>query len=359
MPLGAPALGPIPIPKFSIRINGTVLPADALADVIAITVQEDVEAPGMFTIQLYDWDADHLRVKWVDHNLFNEGNEVAIQMGYEADVSLATLMSGEITGLEPEFSPEGPPKLTVRGYDRRHRLLRGRKTRSFVQMKDSDIARQIASGAGLRPQVKDTKVKLEYVLQHNQTDLEFLQERARRIGYEVVVEDKTLHFRSPQHDKPATLTLSLDSDIAEFFPRLTTMTQVGQMEVHGWDPKQKQAIVARAGRETSKMAGSVTGPQAAQRAFGNTISAGVTQPVLSRSEADQMALGRFNEMALGYISAEGACQGGRPDLRAGTVVKIDGAGRRFSGLYYVTSTTHTITPEQGYRTAFTVKRNAT
>lgn len=347
------------LPVLNVRINGALLSEEARADLSAVTVHEDVTALGMFTLRLYNWDEQTLALKWVDDTLFAEGNDVEIQMGYGTDVS--TLFAGEITGLEPTFSTEEPVMLTVRGYDQRHRLLRGRKTRSFVQMKDSDIARQIANAAGLRAQVEDTKTKLEYVLQHNQSDLEFLQERARRIGYEVAAEGKTLYFRSPPVNKQATLTLSVTDDLAEFFPRLTTMAQVGQVEVHGWDPKKKQAIVAQAGvgKETGKMGGSVTGPQAANRASGRSIRLEVRWPLFSKQEADQMATGRFNELALSYITAEGACISGVPALRAGVVVKIEGVGRRFSGLYYITSATHTFTSEDGYRTAFTARRNST
>jgi phage protein D len=63
-------------------------------------------------------------------------------------------------------------------------------------------------------------------------------------------------------------------------------------------------------------------------------------------------------MALSFVQGEGVCSRGRPELRAGTVIRIAGAGRRFSGLYYVTSVTHTLTAAQ-YTTAFTVKRTAT
>ena len=59
-------------------------------------------------------------------------------MGGEGD--LTKLISGEITALEPEFVTSRIPLLRVRGYDRRHRLQRGRKTRTFLQQKDSDIA---------------------------------------------------------------------------------------------------------------------------------------------------------------------------------------------------------------------------
>jgi phage protein D len=285
------------------------------------------------------------------------GNEVEIQMGYVDN--LQKLMVGEITGLEPEFSANEVPMLTVRGYDRRHRLLRGRKTRSFTQVKDSDIASQIAADAGLTAQVEGTAVTLDYVLQHNQSDLQFLRQRARRIGYEVVVEDKTLHFRPHQNAASEVLTLTWENDLIEFHPRLTTLEQVGQVAVRGWNPKDKEAVVAEAaaGSESSTMGGTTGGPSAADGAFGQSSYTSIDWPVFSQAEADKMAVGQFNNMALAYISGEGIVAG-RTELRAGTVVKIEGLGDRFSGNYYVISATHMYTPRNGYRTAFSVRRNA-
>lgn len=69
---------------------------------------------------------------YIDDNLFDLGDRVEIQMGYEQQIK--TLIVGEITGLEPEFSQDTTPILVVRGHDLGHRLLRGRHTRSFVQI---------------------------------------------------------------------------------------------------------------------------------------------------------------------------------------------------------------------------------
>src|SRR4029077_11110865 len=97
---------------------------------------------------------------------------VEIAFGYRNETFAS--LSGEITGLEPDFPEAQAPTLTIRGYDRRHRLMRSRRSRSFTNCKDSDIASQLASDANLRPRVEDSGVTLPYVLQHNQTDLEFL-----------------------------------------------------------------------------------------------------------------------------------------------------------------------------------------
>lgn len=346
------------VPAFRVQVNGSPIPARAAADLISATVHEDVGAPSMFTLRLLNWDMHRQRVTWSDDDLFTEGDQVAVQMGYVDHIT--SLIVGEITGLEPEFITNEIPTLTVRGYDRRHRLMRSRNTRSFTQLKDSDIAAQIAAALSLTARVEDSGVTHSYVLQHNQTDLEFLHERAARIGYEVVVEDRTLFFRPQQHTTTPVLTLSRDRDLIEFYPRLTTMSQVGQVTVRGWDPQEKQAIVGQAGGgdQRGTMGGVTGGPAASNSAFGSASSTSVEQPIASQAEADQIARGRFNQMALAYISGEGVCVG-RTDLRAGTVVTMQGLGRRFSGQYYITSATHSYSPTQGYRTAFTVRRNAT
>lgn len=346
------------VPTFKVFVNGSELAAQPQADIIDVAVHEDVGVPSMFVLRLKNWDMVQLTVTWVDDELFRVGNEVEVQMGYVD--ALETLLIGEITSLEPEFQAGLPPTVTIRGYDRRHRLLRGRKTRSFTQAKDSDIAGQIASAAGLTAQATDTRVTLDYVLQHNQTDLAFLQDRAQRIGYEVVVEDKTLFFRPRQNAASETITLARDDDLLEFYPRLTTLNQVGQMTVRGWNVKDKAAIVGQAGAGDvgSTMGGDTSGPAAVNDVFGASSAMSVDHPIFSQAEADQMATGRLNEMALTYISGEGMSIG-RTDLRTGAVIALEGLGERFSGRYYVVAATHTYVPSRGYRTAFTVRRNAT
>ncbi|MFB2971835.1 phage late control D family protein [Aerosakkonema sp. BLCC-F183] len=345
------------VPKLNVLIKGNRLPMEANADLLSVTVSEDLDVPAMFTLNLANWNLVKNQITWVDSDLFDIGQLVEIQIGYGNN--LKTLIVAEITGLEPEFSQTVSPTLVVRGYDLRHRLLRDCKTRSFAKMKDSDIANKIAGEKGLSCKVKDTSIKLEYVLQANQTDLEFLQQRARRIGYEVAVEGKSLHFRSHQNNTQKILTLNRRDDLIEFSPRLSTMSQVGQIEVHSWDVKQKKALVGKAGAgdETTTMKGATSGPKNTNRAFGKASHIIINESVLSQAEAEQIAKGQYNDMALAYIMGEGICQG-NPELQVGHTIEITGLGKRFSGLYYLTSVTHIYSQNLGYRTEFSVRRNA-
>ncbi|WP_416978241.1 phage late control D family protein [Streptomyces sp. T028] len=344
-------------PALEIRCDGRPLPREARADVESVTVLDDLHALSMFTVTLHNWDPERLAFPWSDSRLFAVGTEVVISLGYGGD--LYPVMSGEVTGLEPTFSTDRLPTLTVRGYDYRHRLARAQRTRTFTRTKDSAIARQLARNAGLRAEVADTGTAPDYVVQNNQTDLEFLQKRARLIGYEVHVRHKVLYFRPPQHGRRPSATLHIGDDIAEFTPRLRALPQVGRHSVRGWDVALKQAVVSTvtAGRESTTMGGATTGPREADRAFGRagTVSTGLSVP--NRDRADQMARGQFDDLALSYITGEAECEG-KPRLHAGDVVDIRGAGTLFSGAYYLTSVSHSLTAGDDYRTSLQLRRNA-
>jgi uncharacterized protein len=339
-----------------VTIDGRDLPPAAYEDLLEATVHDDLAAPSMFTLKLNAWNDQVASLAWVDSTLFNIGADVGISLGYPGALSL--MMKGEITGVELEMSAEEPPALVVRGYDRRHRLLRGVKTRSFVGMPDSKIAEQIAIEQGLSPSIVNTGVKLEYVLQHGQADLHFLSERAAKIGYEVTVEDRTLHYRPRQNAAKPALAINADVDLIDFYPKLSTRGQVGGVEVRGWDPATKKPVVGRAAAGQEQPMGTVAGTQASDKAFGKAFATWVDTSVSRQQEADQMALAMLRGLSLNFIRGEGTCFG-RTDLRAGVVANVLGIGARFSGLYYVTSTRHTYSLSQGYRTGFDVRRNAT
>jgi len=349
--------GPL-VPQIDVLINGSPVSAAVLRYVEDVVVDESVELPSMFAFAVTSSDAQEKESPWVDNeDLFSIGNVVEIKMGGEDD--LASLIIGEITALEPEFVTSRLPLLYVRGYDRRHRLQRGRKTRSFLQKKDSDIADEVGRGAGLNVKATDSGSSLDYVLQANQTDWEFLCERARLIRYEVVVNDKTLIFQPVGNDKSEILTLDMANDLLEFYPRLSSAGQATEVKVQSWSVKDKKLLLgdSKAGDEVSKMGGQSSGAAIADKAFGAAIEVIIDRPVTAQGEADQIAKARFNELVLEFVSGEGLCRG-RTDIRAGKVIKIDGIGKRFGGPYYVASAIHRFSAATGYVTEFSVRRNA-
>ena len=344
-------------PTVQVLVNGNPLPVDAQADLFHAVLEDSVDAIGMFALSLNAGDPNTGGSKWLDDALFKEGNEVRIKLGYHAP--LPELMVGEITGLEPEFTDRGPIVLTVRGYDRLYKLGFGRKSRSFRKMKDSDIAAQIAQDWGLTAQPDDTAVSHEYLFQNNQTDLEFLLERARRIRFEVKVEGRTLHFRKTQEAAGKALTLSFGQNLLSFFPRLNVLTQIGDVAVQGWSAKDKKEIQGKAmsGDETPLPTGRGTGTQTIERLLGKASQLLVDASPSTQEDAEMVAKGRLNASAFDLVTGEGTALGD-PQIRAGIVLELKELGQRFSGAYYVTAASHVFSSRRGYTTSFSVRRSA-
>src|SRR3954454_6710704 len=134
-------------PEIRVRVAGSDLPPEAMTDIKSLSVQQDVANPSAFTFELVNWNQEQMKMKWSDGDQFAPGKPVEVLMGYRDAVE--RIISGEITGMQLRISGRDTPALVVRGFDRRHRLMRGQKTRTFLQVKDSDIAQQIAGDAGL------------------------------------------------------------------------------------------------------------------------------------------------------------------------------------------------------------------
>ena len=339
--------------EFNVIINGQPAPPDLARNLAEIVVDDSLYLPDMFTLRIHDSD-----MVWVDAELLSVGAEVEIwataaAQGAQPGAS-GRLIQGEITALAPNFGA-GAPTLTVRGYDHSHRLHRGKKSRSFLQVTDSEVAQRIAQEAKLRFQVEATTVVHEYLFQDNQTDLEFLQARAQNIGYRVYVRDKTLYFVGSEAEQEQGPELEWGRNLRDFRPRLSTMNQVDEVIVRGWDPQRKEEIVSRASE--SQIAPQVgvaeSGAELAQRAFGVAAQLVVSdRPVANVDEANAMAQALCDEVGGDFIKARGVCLG-NPGVKAGCMVTIQGIGMRFSGQYFITSATH-VQDENGYETIFSI-----
>lgn len=343
------------VSQFFIKIGGKVI-TDLMSDVIDVVVDDSLYLPDMFTIRVKDNN-----LKWTDSSdLLAIGKEVEISAQAPGERGIKSggdfLIRGEITALEPRFSPTSQPTLLIRGYDRAHRLHRGRYTRSFLQVTDSEIVSKIAQEVGLRTDLDSTTTAHDYVFQNNQTNMEFLLSRAQRIGYQLYVEDKTLHFHKGGKEHGTGPELQWGQTLLDFQIRLTAVHQPSEIFVRGWDPKTKKEIVGRAqnGSSMPKVGVKETGGKLAQQAFGGAAPVVVAnRPVRVQKEADIMAQALCDEIGGEFIKAEGSSLGD-PRIRAGSSVTIKNLGQRFSGEYFVTSATHTYNAERGYETTFSV-----
>ena len=205
----------------------------------------------------------------------------------------------------------------------------------------------------------------EYLLQDNQYDIVFLMERARKLGYDIFIQEVSKNGRSvesklyfgPSVDvQRVTYDLFFGRSLVEFQPELTTAKQVGSVTVRGWDPVNKKKIEGTATREdlATQGVGAAGNQERINQAFDQREEVIVDRPLRSDEEAKRLAVRTLENISKEMVKGSGSTVG-LPDLRSGNVVQIGGLGKRFSGRYFVTSTTHQI-GDGGYTTQFECRR---
>lgn len=317
---------------LGLRIDGKEVDAKYMESVATVRVVQDVDAVGSLALEIVGPKEDIFA--WLDDASADEGSPVEVEMGDRRRRAL--VFAGEITGLEVDFRGSLAVSLSLRGYDLRHRLMRACTPQSYQEVKDSEVASKIGQRHGLQVDATATKITHPYLLQAKQSDYEFLRERARVNGFEVVMIGKTLHFHPVGHTAPASLQLSAQTDLLEFHAVVTSMNQATELQVGGWDMANTRAIVGKVG---SAVFGRDSGPGRARRAFGDGVVATGEFPVASQAEAEALARAQLLERALGHVSAE-ATLAGDSRIHAGMVVAITDVGARLSGDYYVSAATH-------------------
>jgi phage protein D len=336
------------LPQYRIKINGADAPADLVGAVSRLVIDERLHLPTMFEIHLV---LDRHNPRWVDDGTIAEGKEVELLLGYVSEEQ--SICVGKVTSLDVDLD-DHEWVIEIRGFDLSFALHRDVKSRSFLKQTDSDIAQKIAGeGGGLTSKIDATSEVHEYILQHAQTNYEFLLDRARRNGYELRVVGKELRFQKPSpNGSPFKLTMGVN--LKRFSPRLSVAEQVDKVEVRGWDVKAKEAIVATAdkGESAPKIGESKTASAIAKDVWGSATKLIPDAPVDSLGEARTLAQAVLDDHWSSFVQATAECHGD-PKLRVGTAIEVEGVGKRFGGTYYLTAVRHVISKDGGYNAFLT------
>ena len=333
--------------QFYFTLDGSDATEDFMRDLMEVTVESSLHLPDVATLVLHD---PHLR--WIDADSLAPGKSVKIAARHTSDEK--PIFDGEIVELEPDFQ-SATQILTVRAFDRLHRLARGQHMRSFQNVTDGDLVTKLAQEVGLKAHSAPTNQVHPYVFQNNQTNLAFLRDRAAALGYLLYARGDTLYFEPPKPEG-APIPLEWGATLGEFRPRLTTIGQSSEVTVRGWDPATRQEIIghAKKGQGAPSIGEQQSGGDLAQGAFHvDAQSQGVIRPVRSQAEADALAQALADQRASRFIEAEGVCAG-NPAVIAGSSVQISAVGDRFSGAYFITSATHIYSAQSGYSTHFSI-----
>jgi len=364
-------------PAFEVRVSGKRVNAIE-RDVISVTYTDSAEELDSFDLTVNNWDDTQRGQKtafkyMVDASAkhaddvfnFDDATRVELWMGYHVLPNrMVKMLTGKIESIEPHYPSGGAPTLTIRVLNPLKKFCEKQNSKTYVDKSNATIAREIAGRLNIDIVVKthknDDDQAQPYVIQDNQYDIVFLFERARAMGYELLlVEDPTkppaLYFGPSFPDDtppPSVYRLDFQRSLIDFAPRLSTTRQVAKVRVKGRDHENKGTFTGEASRAEIGLNSDLDAYLGAS--LGNRVETIVDQPVHVAGQAKQLAREMLRRIMQQMVTATFSMPG-LPDIRAGRMVEVTGVGSRFEGPYFVTKTTHTI-DDSGYRTQFTGRR---
>jgi hypothetical protein len=201
--------------------------------------------------------------------------------------------------------------------------------------------------------------------QRGESDFDLLSQIARENGWEVFIDHTleprgyVLRFKFLLQDYAPSVTLRWGASLMDFTPRLTTVGDLFGVTARIWVATLKTEFVIVVGWDFDRAAfnlqiypnligdiDAMLGPAAK----GKTLSIKPTGFPTALQEILSELLPRLNNRLTGSGSTIGD-----PRIKAGKVINFEGLGEQFSGLYRVTSATHTL-DSGGYRTSFEARK---
>jgi uncharacterized protein len=370
---------PLYEPAFRLLSEGKELEREIAGDVTDIVYVDAIDEIDGFEVTLSNWNFDLRCGKYIGPrddlssnkkyaDAFVPGRKLEVQLGYERKTPL--VMSGEIVSVEPRFPAADAATVCVRALNPIHRLRAKQHSWRWEKVKDSDVARELGGqqasedrpGLGIEVRVDDKAASREpeepFLMMENQYDVVFLLERARRRGYCLtLIEDddgRHLWFGPDPAVDPSPLTLDWGTSLVDFSATLSTVEVVPKLTVRGWNRRTREAIVESASWGDAGADANGDHRSALGKAVDGRHEVVTDYPVHTTEQARELARGLLAGQLHQLVRARGSTLG-LPRLRAGRPFKVTGLGKRVSGLYLATSTTHRF-GQDGYRTSFCARR---
>jgi hypothetical protein len=369
-------------PSYKIRLDGTPLPPEISSAISSVSWTTGMQGADRVELSLAN-----ISLRLLDNPLLATGSEFRLSVGYAPD-PLEEVFVGEITGIESSFPSSGVPTLHVTAQDYLNRLMLDQKDRAFrisvpgvgnFPLTDSEVTAIVAGLDGLIPEPDAVGGVLAGLLtlatyvafpqfaqnglrqQVNESDFDLLTKIAKENGWEMFIDHsaepkgRVLRFQFVIGDPTPSLSLTWGTDLLDFTPRVTTVGDIFAVTARVWVESLKVEFVIVVGWNYDSNSidlsiyPNLTGDiedTLGSKAKGNTVAVKPSGMASTPREILTELLPRLNNRLTGSGSALGD-----PAIIASRIVQLNGLGSQFSGLYRVTSATHTF-DGGGYRTSF-------
>ena len=333
-------------------VGGKENPALA-GGLLSLSVVEDVNGLYRCEAKFGNWGPVNGTTDFLyfDRKTLDFGQDWQVKLGDD------TLFEGRVMALEASFPLGAPPEITVLAEDRLQDLRMTRRSRTFENASDADVARRIAGEHSLTPEIELDGPTHNVLAQINQSDLAFLRERVRSLSAELWVNAKTLRAKPRASRGKGAVKLKHGTQLREFTALADLAQQCTSYAVSGWDAGGKAPLFHEA-KETavsSELNGETSGAAILQQKLGPRKELLAHAFTHNRRETQLLAESMFRMTARRFVTGSGVAEP-NAKLRVGTYVELEGLGPLFNGKYYLSEVKHLFDNAEGLRTCFCAEK---
>src|SRR5690606_33517834 len=181
--------------SYEISLGGSKM--DSSYEILSISIDKEVNRIPTAKILLKDGDAALGSFEISNKEDFLPGRAIEIKLGFDSDNKQA--FKGIITKQQVKVKENGNTQLQIECKDAAMRMTLGRKSKYYLDQKDSEVMDSIISAyADLKSDVEATTLKHKELIQHHLSDWDFIALRAEANGQLLFVNDAELKIESPK-----------------------------------------------------------------------------------------------------------------------------------------------------------------
>lgn len=393
-------------PNYYLVINGKVMDKNFMSLVTSAEFEDESELMSSlkFTLKFQRNVIGGIDDSILSYKFLSPGNNVILKGGYGNE--LKDIGAGFIVDLEPNYSENGDPTMTVICYDNLYKLSKRKaeKGEIFDKYRDSQIASILGERHGFIISISDsssysgirrTKGINARVQKRGSTDLAFLKELAKQNSYDLYCKwdgkkkRYALFFEPPRDRTKEVITFIygqgntpfnvtnvnnvLTGKLLSFKPKLSITNQYTKYKVYSWDKKGNKKISYTMsmdefmrGQDDLKFGGlkadgilknktAVTsGAGVTQKAFGTEVETISTRTFETEEQARKYLEEHMVKLAKDFITGSAKISGNQY-IQSRQIHKFGGLGAYFDGKYFMKKVTHRF-DSSGYNCTLDVRK---
>jgi Rhs element Vgr protein len=319
---------------FALLIDGTEVSGEF--HVLSASVSNELNRIPSASVQLRDGEAAKRTFPASDTAHFVPGRQVELRLGYRG--ATETVFKGLIVKHRVRVRKDAT-LLSLECRDKAVRMTMARRSRYYLDTKDSDLLDELLGEHGLDRSVASTTPSLREVVQYDATDWDFLVCRAEANGHVVAVRDGRVSVGPPDVSAQPVVSTEFGTTVLELDAEIDARWQAPGITAQTWSAAD-QALVSADGAEPSVTDSGDLAASDLSGALGGDPHVLRHGGWLSEPELQAWADGRLLKDRLAKVRGRVRFQG-FGGVTPGDVIEVKGAGTRMSGTQFVSGVRHT------------------